>query len=149
MSLQRPVRKRDPEYLTWIRSRPCVVSGEYSQEWRGYVVEAHHVRKSGHGGTGTKPDDSRAVPLRRIYHMEYHDIGKEAFELKYGIELEVVIDSLNHIYTALALTRKPKATREPKERITVQVEHCKTCGGNHKYGWPKVKGLMEVPCIGR
>ena len=66
MSLQKPIRKRDEAYLAWIRQQPCLFTGALAQD--GYVmVEAHHIRATGHGGIGTKPDQDYPFDARTGY----------------------------------------------------------------------------------
>lgn len=67
-------RGRDPEYLAWIRTLPCVICGNFA--------EADHVRTRGAGGT-----DRQAVPLCHTHHMERHTIGIKTFQAKYGVDL--------------------------------------------------------------
>lgn len=136
MTIAKPVRKRDPKFLAWVRTQPCVVSGQTSTPENFVAIEAHHVRKSGHGGTGTKPDDSRAVPLRAIFHREYHDIGKEAFELRYGVDLELEIVRLNREYAKQ--TREPKRPRPQTEKRFMVILNCNRCTRNHpRIPWSK------------
>lgn len=53
----------DPEYLTWIRSRPCCVG----VGCRG-PVEAHH--KTG-AGMSLRAHDHQAMPLCHRHHVEH------------------------------------------------------------------------------
>lgn len=98
--LAKPIRRRDPQYLAWIRSLPCMVTGKNSFPTDSplSLVEAHHVREEGKGGIGTKPDDSRAVPLEHWLHRIYHDHGRERFERTYGVNFEAEIKRLNALY---------------------------------------------------
>lgn len=42
----------------------------------------HHVKSVGAGGTYRD-----IVPLCRTHHREYHDVGHDTFEKKYGLDL--------------------------------------------------------------
>ena len=67
-----PITKND-EYLDFIRSMPCCVTGVM-----GSVV-AHHVRSLGSAGIGVKPTDYLAVPLVAEIHMKLHNVGEAEF----------------------------------------------------------------------
>lgn len=123
--LAKPIRKQDPQYLEFIRRQRCLVSGIAVD-----YMEAHHVRQYGHGGTGTKPDDSRAVPLRAPFHREYHEIGRRNFEAKYQIDLEFEIARLRKEYAALNV--KPAKAKKAvlKPRIDCIAIIC-SCGLRH------------------
>jgi hypothetical protein len=60
-------RIEDEKHLRWIRTLPCLISGQYG-------VEAAHVRyhdprfAKRHVGIGEKPDDRWTVPLHHLYH---------------------------------------------------------------------------------
>ncbi len=55
---------RDPKFLAFIRSQPCLICGGKDQ------VHAHHTET---GGIGTKGSDHSAVPLCWNHHREVHD----------------------------------------------------------------------------
>lgn len=96
MSLVKSKRVKDPAYIKYIYSVPCIaclVSGDYN------LSEPHHVNKKGHGSMGSKTDDSRAIPLCRPHHTEIHLIGRDTFALKYSLDYEHIIESLNNIYS--------------------------------------------------
>ncbi len=71
---QRRPRVKDAEHLAWIRTLPCLVSGQRSG------IEAAHIRYSDQRfakrqvGIGEKPDDRWTVPL----HYDLHRTGPEA-----------------------------------------------------------------------
>lgn len=124
MNLSKPIRRRDPKYLAWIRTRPCTI-----QPCDSKSIHAHHVRVEGHGGIGTKPDDSRAIPLCPLTHRSYHDIGRNDFERWFQIELETEIKRLNALY----LREFPKVKqRVPRETVAVHLKHCLTCSRSVK-----------------
>ncbi len=108
----KPVRRRDEKYLAWIRKQKCCVS--HLQSPPSDPIEAHHVRKEGHGGMGTKPDDSRAVPLCTYLHRLYHDWGRKKFEETYGIDLEAEIIKLNKEYARQPRISTPRSEQKIK-----------------------------------
>ncbi len=89
MNLTKPKRYQSEDYLTYIKSKPCLVCQQAG-------VHAHHVRFHGEGGIGTKVSDLQAVPLCPIHHRDYHDIGKTRFESLCGLDMEKVVRQLNH-----------------------------------------------------
>jgi len=68
---------RSPEYLAYVRSKPCWVC-------QNAPSEPHHTQR---GGTGLKGSDFSVVPLCRACHGEVHQIGRNTFENKYDIHL--------------------------------------------------------------
>lgn len=69
-------RTTDDEHLKWLRTLPCVITGERP-------VEAAHIRYGSsvwakrETGMGEKPDDKWALPLSPALHREQHDAGDE------------------------------------------------------------------------
>ena len=65
-------RDYDPEYLTFIRSLPCLICRRTNR------IEAAHV---GARGLGQKCDDRETIPLCAFHHREgehaHHRIGKK------------------------------------------------------------------------
>lgn len=57
---------RDPAYLAWVRSLPCLLAGLGCEG----AVEAHHA---GRRGLGQKCPDREAVPLCRRHHRDLTD----------------------------------------------------------------------------
>ena len=76
MELSKHAAHRNAKYLSWLRKRPCVVSGEKAQC-------AHHIRLGTNGGCSLKPSDYFCVPLLHKYHTTgpdaLHLIGEETF----------------------------------------------------------------------
>ena len=71
----KPIKYRNPEYLAWIRSLPCLVCGQHS--------EACHVRHEYWGaGSGVKSHDYCAIPLCHEHHT-YEN------ERKYGTDRKI------------------------------------------------------------
>lgn len=128
MNLSKPIRKRDPKYLAWIRRQPCTLSFD-ERIMCTQTIEANHIRAEGHGGLGTKPDDSRALPFCSLMHLHYHQLGRRQFEETYEIELETEIKRLNALY----LREHPQVRQKAKrETVAVHLKHCLTCARSVK-----------------
>jgi hypothetical protein len=59
------------KHRRFIASLPCAVSGRSD-------CQAAHIR-AGYLGMGTKPPDSRCIPLNWEQHAKQHAIGEKAF----------------------------------------------------------------------
>lgn len=79
---QKQVTPRDPKYLAYIRTQPCVICGSTDTE----RIHAHHTSGAGRG-TGIKSADYFAVPLCYLHHHEVHQQGCKCFE-KHGIDVD-------------------------------------------------------------
>ena len=64
MMFPKPHTPRDPKYLAWIRTLPCIQCGAT------HYVQAHHAES---GGMGIKASDHTALPLCYLHHKEWHD----------------------------------------------------------------------------
>ncbi len=71
---QLPVR--DKAYLAWIRKKPCLVCG-----YSGQDSVPHHEQLPGHGGKGTKCDDTRTLPLCMVCHLDRHTYGRDFWDI--------------------------------------------------------------------
>ena len=73
-------------YTRHVKTFECSVRG---CEEKG--IDPHHIRKGipdeDKGGMGEQPHDKWAVPLCRVHHTEYHNIGHDTFEAKHGLNL--------------------------------------------------------------
>lgn len=82
--------KRDPRYLAWIRTLPCVVCGST----RG--IEASHT---GPHGLGQKSSDFSAIPLCYRHHRtgpdSYHRLGPRQFAQTHNLDLLAIVRRLN------------------------------------------------------
>jgi hypothetical protein len=90
--------ERDENYLSFIRSLPCLVCGRPG-------CDPHHQPEAGHGATGIKTDDYRALPLcsgidghhngngTAVQPGSFHGMSW-AFYRRYGIDVEEVIAGL-------------------------------------------------------
>jgi len=71
-------REIDEGYLEYIRQQPCLVTYQ--------TAEPHHTVSRGSFGS-----DYLTVPLSRKHHTECHQIGKNTFQKKYGIDFDTEI----------------------------------------------------------
>ncbi len=101
---KKPRRGRvvDKEYLKWIHTQPCLVTGEGA-------VTAHHVRRF-----GEQKDDRRTVPLVARLHMlvceepghPCVERGKRVFERHWNVDLEAAIVLYNEKYERTVMNGK-------------------------------------------
>jgi len=81
---------RNPKYLAWIRTQPCLVCG--STRW----IEAAHT---GPHGLGQKSPDTSAVPLCAKHHRtgndSYHRLGPRKFGDIHNLDLAAIVRRLN------------------------------------------------------
>lgn len=83
--MQRRPRVKDEKHLVWIRTMPCILSGNYG-------VDAAHIRYADlryakrQTGKGEKPDDRWTIPLARRFHDQQHSMDERAFWKKMGID---------------------------------------------------------------
>ncbi len=89
MNLQKPKRFKSDDYLAFIRSQPCIVTGKKP-------CDPHHTRG---GGMATKCSDHLTVPLYREPHSECHQIGTKTFQAKYNVDfIECQLDLMRKYY---------------------------------------------------
>ena len=81
---------RNPLYLAWIRTLPCLVCGAR----RG--IEASHT---GPHGLGQKSPDSSAIPLCTRHHRtgkdSYHKLGPRKFAKLHDLDIPAIVVKLN------------------------------------------------------
>jgi len=81
---------RNPRYLAWIRTQPCLVCGAS----RG--IEASHT---GHHGLGQKSPDTSAIPLCTRHHRtgkdSYHKLGPRNFAQVHHLDIPAIVRRLN------------------------------------------------------
>lgn len=89
---------RNPAYLAWIRTLPCVCCEQLLRSLRSEQcgpTEAAHV---GERGLSQKSSDLETIPLCRWHHTQspeaHHRIGKK-FWAYWGIARDALIKSLN------------------------------------------------------
>lgn len=66
--------------VEWIKSLPCVITGEYGD------IENAHVKN---GGMGRKADYIWIVPMKRRVHALYHKVGQLTLQEQHDIDLEL------------------------------------------------------------
>lgn len=85
---------RNYKYRMWIRSSPCAIC---ALEPAG---EAAHT--SPHHGLSQKASDYSTVPLCANCHTlapyAYHRIGRKEFERRHGINIDELVERLNHCW---------------------------------------------------
>src|SRR4051812_45052378 len=88
MRRKKPVR--NPAYLRWIRSLPCIVC---RSRWR---IEAAHT---GPHGLGQKSSDLSAIPLCARHHRtgndSYHQLGPSKFAEVHRISIRDIVARLS------------------------------------------------------
>ena len=82
--------QRNPRYLAWIRTHPCLVCGSK----RG--IEAAHT---GPHGLGQKSPDSSVIPLCAKHHRtgndSYHRLGPRRFAELHNLDIPAIVRRLN------------------------------------------------------
>jgi len=82
--------ERNPRYLAWIRTLPCVVCGAR----RG--IEAAHT---GPHGLGQKSSDRSVIPLCVRHHRtgndSYHRLGARKFAQVHHLDIPAIVRRLN------------------------------------------------------
>jgi hypothetical protein len=73
-------------YLEFVRSLPCVITGEAG-------CEAHHLIGHGFSGMGTKSHDLLAFPLSHLQHMSLHKDPKQ-WEQRHSDQRDFVLETL-------------------------------------------------------
>jgi hypothetical protein len=86
----------DPDYLDWIRTQPCIISGRRSGDsprhvsgdfWlHPAVIEAAHMKAGRTEGT-----DMTALPVASELHKEQHRLGIKSWAKKYNLDLPALI----------------------------------------------------------
>lgn len=159
------IRDRSEERLAFVRDMPCLIISHgkcldafrfpflaHAQmcDWNKLEeahCEAHHVYDGVQGGTALKPDDSRTVPLCQSAHEEFHRIGKQSFEAKYGLDLEAHIRRINAEFAKLHPSQ-PKKERKKQTRGTKKIHNC-ACRKDHDLPWDKVQETEDGRLIYR
>jgi hypothetical protein len=72
-------------YLDWLKTQPCRVTGRWTTDLYGALVDPAHVRTKRLGG-----DLWNAISLSRAAHEEQHQVGIPAFEAKYGVSMKAL-----------------------------------------------------------
>lgn len=74
--------KRCPGHRKWVRGHACSACGSQT------AIECAHVRTGTDGGVGIKPSDKWCISLCKECHSRQHQIGEEAFEKAWGINMK-------------------------------------------------------------
>lgn len=83
-----PSERRKPSSLNsaahraWVRRHRCSV-----RDCQQFPIECAHIRCGTDGGMGLKPSDRWCISLCHDHHMELHEIGEPAFELRNDLDL--------------------------------------------------------------
>lgn len=78
-------REHDKEHLAWLRTLPCVITGERPVD-PAHIRYADPVYGKRESGKGEKPDDRWCVPLARRKHDEQHGMNEKLFWAKHGLD---------------------------------------------------------------
>ena len=83
-------RIKDPEYLVWLRYRPCIVAHPdhiYCEQ----PTYGHHSLQCEHKGMAQKAGDNHAFTVCDSLHREIHHSGNEKAVLEnYGIHYDII-----------------------------------------------------------
>ena len=79
------VRSEDRDHLAWIRTLPCVISGERPVD-PAHIRYADRVYGKREVGKAEKPDDRWVVPLCRRLHDEQHSMSERIFWARHGLD---------------------------------------------------------------
>lgn len=78
-------RIENGKHLAWIRTLPCLITGQYGVEAAHIRYAAPHLGKRD-TGKAEKPDDRWTVPLSPEMHREQHSVNEQDFWQKYKID---------------------------------------------------------------
>jgi hypothetical protein len=81
---------RDNNYLAFVRTQPCCVTG-----MEGDDIQAHHFVT---GGSGIKGSDYATVPIKAVYHRKAHDLGPKELDAVFEIDVWKVSANLLSMY---------------------------------------------------
>jgi len=84
-------RWKSEKYLEFIRKQPCIVCGYKT-------TQAHHIRFANNSGTASKPSDTWTIPLCKLHHLEYHQIGRDTFYDRHGVDVFLDLFTLTRKY---------------------------------------------------
>jgi len=90
--LPKPERMRDPQYLEFVRSLPCLIPGCTLRH-----CDPHRVVSRPRGG-----GNDQVVPLCRRHHREAHALGRVKFQRVYGLSFPEAIARVHDWYTGRA-----------------------------------------------
>lgn len=87
MGLRQEPQIRCEAHLKWVRGFACLIAGMPGHDCEGRI-EAAHVRTGTDGGLLVKPSDIWAVPLCSSGHALQHQIGEQAFEARFKVDMK-------------------------------------------------------------
>lgn len=90
--LPKPKRSVDQDYLTWIRTQECALTGIPWHQHMGRV-EAAHMKSRGSGGS-----DRTAIPLCTGGHNEQHRWGIGTWASHYEVKVADLVKRYNEQY---------------------------------------------------
>lgn len=77
--------RKDTAYLSFVRSLPCVVTGNFPVDVAHVSYAAPEYGKTGRG-KGQKEDDRWTVPLHPLEHRAQHSGNERAYWQRVGID---------------------------------------------------------------
>lgn len=130
MELVKHRNHRNPDYLEWLRTQKCVVSGKKAEA-------AHHVRLGTNGGQGLKPSDYFCIPLLNEYHTTglwaLHYVGEKTFLEKFNLVREDMwIDFLNRYLIEKFKIKIDLKEGSDREKIAFLIEQIEANRDNKK-----------------
>lgn len=117
ITLEKPIREVDNAYTEFVKTLPCVVTGNPEGN------DPMHVHSEGAGGS-----DYSQIPVRHNLHVESHAIGLETFAEKYNLDLQKEIHKTNVAYIKY-LYEIVLYLQESRDRLTKQVRGRKKQNG--------------------
>lgn len=78
-------RENDDAHLKWIRTLPCVITGERPVD-PAHIRYADPVYGKREVGKAEKPDDRWVVPICRRKHDEQHGMNERIFWARHGLD---------------------------------------------------------------
>ena len=99
--VKRFAKRRDPQYVAWIRTLPCILRGEWY--YRGNTPIVHycvgamqvcHVKSRGAGGD----DRGNTVAMCAAAHLSQHELGIKVFEERWHVDLKANANLLEREY---------------------------------------------------
>ena len=117
-------RAKNPDYLAWLHSLPCIVTGRNDVEAAHVSYEAPAYGKLGRGKS-QKEEDRWAVPLCAEEHRRQHSMNERAYWRSVGIDPCFVALALYGAYpnTELALFIIRHIERRPIWPASTNSEH--------------------------
>lgn len=109
---QRQPREHNPQYLAWLRLRPCCVCGKSGPSEACHIRYTWDESEKRSVGMGEKPSDKWAIPMCPAHHRLQHSMNEEKFWLMVGKDPFV----LAMVYYELA-NCKPSGSKPNKAKM--------------------------------